>query len=903
MTLGTAYFPFDDGVGWSEEGDTGRQFFNGAVDLWNIQPDDLVWSAIHRSDLNALSTQAWELSARFYSQSDQWQHSLVVSFAPGDVYVFRIAGFGDASCGPANSLRTFKSGDQFANKWLLHANDHYSETITQCGITNLEDKWNWIKIVYDGAGTLKHYIVLNQLTLPLESDWVHIPALDRSFTLTVDAIGAQMTVSNFTGTSHTFCDDMVFKTGVGSAFEGFDPSIKLSDYFLRAAINTGGSGLVVSDNPFYEVAASVLQAQQKNALEYFNIYGILMFKGEVGPVVLGTHGASFELEEMTRKLEYTPVDESPVIYSLIIRQVNNASRILIDKDGDFINKGVTTSHLVSFQKENKKVFETRPDFNTYSVKEDDYITTHVVNGLDNNKDEELYYRDVWESDDTGKSLIIWGSAGSPGLNPITIHFPMNIYEKYNNLDKLKSIVIKTEIGGPTNKFGGWADDKFSNEDTKMYWVLYNYNTAAFETCKKYLKGDFKGEVKLSTEASKYFFEGRLIQTDMIEELKAAYTDWDNAITYNPDDRAISAETLYTCILQTTGNEPPNATYWQRTIYDFIDYESLAGTPDDFSKLNIIFVIRTVAAVGVGVGFQMWSLSAEATFDEDNEPEYSSAEITAVTATSITTSQTSGLNLPYEDGFGINDLIHVVKSAVDYLQDAYDNNADLVSNLGPLTLDITGGAAVGITDNHKYKSFYVLMQHINELTNSTMWPNYNVIASDMQMKSADKIVSCGVVLTKADIVGWDQEKWSITYDSTKQRDQIIIVGDNVVYSDTLAADESPFDLGPETEIIEDSSIQTLLQAQKLAAALAPRLKHSEILATLTINYSFPIQSYLPIIQGKSIALQLPTSTDTSICDFSSGGDGELFIIDIQINKNAETGDQEHITLTLQRRWVT
>lgn len=62
----------------------------------------------------------------------------------------------------------------------------------------------------------------------------------------------------------------------------------------------------------------------------------------------------------------------------------------------------------------------------------------------------------------------------------------------------------------------------------------------------------------------------IIQANLASLIEAP--DYDNGATYNPGDIVKSGGSLYQCIATTTGNAPPNATYW--TLIG--DFDSLAG---------------------------------------------------------------------------------------------------------------------------------------------------------------------------------------------------------------------------------------------------------------------------------------------------------------------------------------
>ncbi|KKK61986.1 hypothetical protein LCGC14_3008860, partial [marine sediment metagenome] len=284
------------------------------------------------------------------------------------------------------------------------------------------------------------------------------------------------------------------------------------------------------------------------------------------------------------------------------------------------------------------------------------------------------------------------------------------------------------------------------------------------------------------------------------------------------------------------------------------------------------------------------------FDEDNEPEFSSASINAVSVSgkSITLNATSGINLPEKDGFGVGDTIHIVKTVNDYLQDAWDASP-IASDLGALIMDIATGATTGVLEDHTYKSFFILMQHISGLTNSTFWANYAVV-NTILISSAANHVPSGLTLTWLDLYNYNEGNWSISYDAKPQKNKVRILGDNVNFIKTLSPALDPFDLGDETEIIDDSDIQTLLQASDKANALAPRMEGNEVIVRLTLDYSNPTQNYSNIKVGNTVILKLPTATDTSIFNDT------MLIMAIDMNRNETTGDNEHATLALQKRYT-
>ena len=677
------------------------------------------------------------------------------------------------------------------------------------------------------------------------------------------------------------------------AIVGFDASIPIGSYTLRTALNAGGNGIVTAPNPFFEVSAATLKAQLKKALTYTNAFGVKQWEGETTTLDMSNHEATYECAEMIRKTMGVEVLASPIIFSTFLRQWNGL--VIEDKDGDFVNRGVTTSHIIAFAKADTKTYQGRATRDAFTIVDEDFSTPLVPDITNNGLDEEMYYQDAWNSDDSTQAHIMLHAGDSDKW--FAVKYPVDIYEKFNNLTKLNKLeIISTISAARTSSLGDWSDG--SGNDARYVYYLYNYQTSAFEEIQNFSKNDLKGDSVLTSAppGNAFYYTPRDLSINVTQELKSGVGLWLIGTTYSSGDRAIHNDVLYTYINGTpsSGQEPPD-TKWQRTVYDFINYESTAGSAPIFSKLNIITAIRTPNHLG-GITFKgiwVWDFSVRATFDEDNEPEYSTASISVVSATTITLDATSGINLPEKDGFGVGDIISIIKNIEDYLQDSWDVSP-IATDLGALTINIANSTTIGVLEDHTYKSFFALMQHISELSNSTFWANY-ATTNTVLISSAGNHTASGVPLTKADLYNYDESNWSISYDAKPQKNKVRILGDNVNFIKTLSPALDPFDLGDETEIIDDSDIQTLLQASNMADALTPRMEGSEVIVRLTLDYSNPNQNYSTIKVGNTVVLQLPTSADTSIFNDT------LLIMAIDLNRNESTGDNEHATLTLQKRY--
>ncbi len=680
------------------------------------------------------------------------------------------------------------------------------------------------------------------------------------------------------------------------AIVGLDTSIPINSYVLRTALNAGGNGVIIIPNPFFEVSATTLKAQLKKSMTYTNVFGVKQWQGETTTLDIGYQMATYEIAEMIRKTMGVEVLASPIIFSTFLRQWTGL--VIEDKDGGFVSRGVTTSHIVAFEKADTKVYTGRATRDAFGIVDEDLATPLVPDTINNGKDEEMYYKDKWDNVDTDKAHIMIHAADD--LQWFAVKYPVDLYEKFNNLTKLNKLEIISTISAYREDSTDNADwSTGSGDDGRYVYYVYNYHTLVFEKIIAYGKTELKGDKTLTStgaSANTYYYDPRDIVIDIIQELKSDNSEWLIGTTYSSGDRAINEDVLYTYIDGTpsSGQEPPG-NKWQRTVYDFINYESTAGSAAIFSKLNIIPIIRTPTGQGNirSKGIWVWDFSVRATFDEDNEPEYSTATINAVTATTITLDATSGINLPEKDGFGVGDIIRIVKNVEDYLQDSWDASP-IVTDLGALTINIANSTTIGVLEDHTYKSFFALMQHISELSNSTFWANY-ATTNTVLISSAGNHIASGLTLTKADLYNYDESNWSISYDAKPQKNKVRILGDNVNFIKTLSPALDPFDLGDETEIIDDSTIQTLLQASNLADALTPRKEGNEVLVRLTLDYSNPNQNYTTIKVGNTVVLKLPTTADTSIFNDT------LLIMAIDLNRNESTGDNEHATITLQKRY--
>ncbi|KKL51822.1 hypothetical protein LCGC14_2291650, partial [marine sediment metagenome] len=570
---------FDDFYDWVNTGDP----------LWVISSGEAYHASVGNEDGSAIKTVNLPPLANNYFEV-YWSNRFNTFFGNAATHDAEIRLWFDD-----DSVITFgfsPYGDADLSIWYLQATNYEVSLYPN-------NRQLWTKLVSEiGAGnnrTVSLYYNYTQNSKIKPTSWTlagtqNIANLSSELANVTIRVNNKQIGSEF---NYHWFDDIQIYVDTTSSMVGFDESIidNINVSYLRSAFNIGGNARINVTSPFYvPVSAALFRDQQKKQLTYTNVFGHIQWQGEAGPLKLSIHGAEFEVEECLKKTQFVDVGQSPVILSTPIRQVQGL--VIVDKDAGFVSRGVTAVHLVSFEKADKKVFEARSDSDTFSVVDTNFVTPFVPNIVSNGKDEEMYYKDKWDSIDTDKAHIVIQTGR---LDFFAVRYPVNLYEKFNNLTKLNKLEIVTTISAISFGTTGWTN--VGGDDGKYWYYLYNYHILDWEVIDKFGRSDLGiGNKTVSTadgSSNSNFYDPVEITVDVVELLKVGKSDWDIATTYSSGDRVINEDILYTYINGTpsSGQEPPD-TKWQRTIYDFINYEDTASTDNEFSKLNIIPLIRT-----------------------------------------------------------------------------------------------------------------------------------------------------------------------------------------------------------------------------------------------------------------------------------------------------------------------
>jgi len=253
--------------------------------------------------------------------------------------------------------------------------------------------------------------------------------------------------------------------------------------------------------------------------------------------------------------------------------------------------------------------------------------------------------------------------------------------------------------------------------------------------------------------------------------------------------------------------------------------------------------------------------------------------------------------PAAAGFDPGDSYVLTTPLSDVIQDAFDNSDALfdISLLLPT-------AGLTISSDITYWTLHDLFQYITEAENG-WWvyrPDDGSYGKIIIQDNAT-VGSTGITIEKEDIINYHRGGVTISADTTNQRGKLIGIGatDDLVYELGTAEENEPT-IGVESEILRNREITTDEFLEEWVEGQQYRFRNTDRVVEFTLDLSDPPQSYSDIRLGKTIAVQLPTTASADLCDFSSGGDGELLIRSLNLINNMATGGKDYLRLTCQLR---
>ncbi len=818
---------------------------------------------------------------------------------------------------------TFNNGKTLEARWYseccptnatgLYGKYDATEQAAFTGSWPAKDQWHWVRLKTEVSGNdrvMKISFKTNGgTTKPDDGDF----AGDTTIVTVTDGkiiyptqIQIQSIDVNFgnIGETHLFDDVEIFSTADphdASAVTGFDQVVEdnMESYYLRAATNGGGNAKLIVENPYQDIAEATIEAQLKKVIILTNSYDVSNWKGEVGTLSKKFDHVIYEAEEVTRKTMFTRVASDPTIYSTFLRYWEGRS--VIDKDAFWQDKGVLDTHIISFAKDDAKIFATRPIAASITYTEDDFSTPYVPDNI-LGAGSRIYYPfdlvllSVGGLDSDQALVVVDNDAAVP--ERWAAIFPNFIFEKYQN--QIEASELYLEIA-----YVGKNDFSNSQDSGKPRVKIWDNTNSVWTEIDKISSSDVSGDIDSEIEkpGSPGIFYDRSnpvpFTYDIELELKDGEDDWDSGDTYAIGDRLIYNERLYSSLQNGNLNKIPTdePTWWKLTIYDYLEVLDAASADDEFTKYQFKYLIQAGShSFGISDehnGFWLYESKLSFTFLNDNEPEYSTTSINTVNQTTINSDVASGFDLPEEDGFGVDDVLVVSKSAKDYIEDAWADSE--ISLIIGLDFDVTGADNFALTDDYTYQYFFDLLQDISSNLNATWW--YDYPTDTIFVRSVDLLVDSGVIIQASDIMGYESGNWSIDIDATVERTDAIVVGDNVVVAAVFTPDDS-FDLGDEVEIITDTSIQTPTQARNLLAAIQPLHEHARVTVRFNLDFKDLTKDFSDVLVGSLITVQWPTTGNPEVADYS--GANKLMVQNLETNKNEETGYNEHVSVTAQLR---
>ncbi|KKM83590.1 hypothetical protein LCGC14_1307880, partial [marine sediment metagenome] len=804
-----------------------------------------------------------------------------------------------------NSLNPASDGEgarDYREKFSFHTNEDATPSAKSQGLTTIQEtafdgaklivnEFFWLKIILYTDGSVAAFADFSnsETDPPTYDNALGFSQSGVSFGNTIK-IGVSWFSSNVGTGSMLEFDNLSIKSAAVIDPTGIDGSIEFNSFYLKNAANVLGSGTIVCPSPYLVITSATYQAQLKKELVYTDVYGNVSWQGEMLNATINNLGTAYELEEMSMKTKYTNVGASPIALSHIIKDMDGLT--IIDKFANFVSAGVINTQIVTFEKNNLKVYATRPDRTDSRVTESNGVTIYTggAGTLDTGSDNlnNLYFYDDQDAADNDQATWYEMDLGGPGdAENYQVHLYNYGFRKFANT--MNKITINITLAYHSTV--GWGSG-----DADL--IIYNDYRGTFDVFEAFSTGNV-GNGFIVSDAIDSRRSDRLSFTwDIESKLKTLSTiaEYNVLTAYVQYDRIIFENKVYTAKQNTTGDTPGyNTVFWKLSITDYFGEIVTAGDSSQFNKDRLIIIIKVPLITGDthGGALLVYETLVTYQYEEENLSELSTAQITTVAQGIITTTINGSVSLPAEDGFGVGDTAYFVKSVEDYLQDQYDAS-DLNSNLGALLISVTNGSTTAFTTDYTYKSFFELLQAISSLLNATWWISYSVPIT-LLLKSADNHIVSGVHITRADMVDFNLGKWSFTVDAAYERSSIIVLGKttNAIATSTPSPEHAAAG-GPETETIFDNSAATQAQAQTKANSKLTTHTNARRFLSFDVDPTNPSNSYSNMEVGKSVTTDIQTYDGTVITN-------DTFMVLIkELNKNPETGDIERITFLLQKR---
>ena len=272
----------------------------------------------------------------------------------------------------------------------------------------------------------------------------------------------------------------------------------------------------------------------------------------------------------------------------------------------------------------------------------------------------------------------------------------------------------------------------------------------------------------------------------------------------------------------------------------------------------------------------------------------SAKVTSNTASTIYLS-TSGINADYpvDDGAIAGDLLIIGDTYYQCLENIFSNDSKW-----SLDMNISDNK-VCVLDDISYMSKHDFLQRFGNIYNVLHYSSSTEIENILSVRF--NLDATGIVLTKDDIVGYYNDEWSLTIDGDHFSEKIVIDGRDLSIVKRDGYEYSVYIQNPlesTSAVYRYPDIDDFPTLEKHAMSKLPIQSYYNVAVELTIDISREDRDYSTIGVGKTIGLQLPDSSDTSICDFSSGN--ELLFIERMIYRPYM--GRGFVTLLLSRRVV-
>lgn len=727
--------------------------------------------------------------------------------------------------------------------------------------------------------------------------------------------------------------------------EGGDATfVNIKSINSLSSIGGGGAATIVeSYDPFDANALDHVRANARKSVVVYRPDGPVGFKGEIDKITIGYDTITYQAEEGLRKLNDSFCNINPVVFKSDLKTSYN--KVIFDEFtnwtvNDYANKLLITRDPNLYDKTD---FPYAVEANKVVV---DLVTfaetwTPAVPNNEGGGFEKQYFHDENEVSDVYGSH--YDDAKSAGHR-----YTIRTYDKDFRVQTNVDIDVDngSSKGTLTRGSGSWITEGHEVGDSVILAQTANGNdgtyvidtlTALVMTMTTVIAGTDSGTDNITLKRNilwdkidlkvisrftsfkkslVFSFNDEFYPTLMIYNYLT--TDWDLINLYSRDvdgDGNQASEAWNTASIEAASNASGKSPILDK---DFNLLTALSVTAQvfkatymeeqgdanasGFSEYELQIRLRSPRLTTLALNPKLEVHYLGVNFVQDNaqlSPQGQALTVGVIASNdvrSITMDGTAGWELstfPQGDGVTVGDEYIITDTIQNVLTAIFA--ADPIFSISQTISVADLGETEDLTDTPKYD----VLQKYSDMLNLVFW--YDPTETTDVIKIVDALVSSGIILTILDVVGWHEDSWKLTLDSSQLREKIKYVGDEGLSTEKLDGTDYNVDFGPslgdEDVIYRDSELYTQRNVDQ--AATSKQNLHSTVRETipLPVDLQTRVQSYTVLTVGSTVAF-----TGSILGDYDSGNLGELMVESISIAVDYEMSDKITVIFNLQKRVI-